>query len=190
MVLESTVMNWQGWLAGRAFGGLGIGCMRKLIPRPLRLSENIRTNLSTEAFVPIYVAETAPVALRGAVMLSYLFWFVFGQLVGNVALQRVSQTSPLEYKIPIFSQWGMIGLMFILYIFLPETPAWCVKTGRMDMARRMTRRLYRGVKNFDEERYLHIIRLTLDHEKAEAERTGSLKWYAPLLGINRVSRGL
>jgi MFS family permease len=29
LIFETAVMNWQGWLAGRAFGGLGIGCMRE-----------------------------------------------------------------------------------------------------------------------------------------------------------------
>lgn len=81
----------------------------------------------------------------------------------------------------------MIGVMFIIYLVLPESPTWCIRTGRMERARKITRKLYRGVRGFDEERYLQQIELTLAHEKAVAVETKSLKWYAPLLSTNRVS---
>jgi len=81
----------------------------------------------------------------------------------------------------------MLGIMFIIYVFLPETPTWCVRTGKLERARQITRKIYRGVRGFDEERYLQQIALTLEHEKAVAIETKSLKWYAPLIGTNRVS---
>jgi len=57
-----------------------------------------------EAFIPTYVGEVAPVSLRGAVNVSYTFWFAGGQLIANIVLQRTSKSNPLEYKAPIFSQ--------------------------------------------------------------------------------------
>jgi len=77
--------------------------------------------------------------------------------------------------------------MFIIYIFLPETPIWCVRTGRLDKARTMLRRLYRGVPDFDEDRFVQQLQTTLAHEKAVAIETRNDKWYAPLKGTNLVS---
>lgn len=57
-----------------------------------------------EAFTPIYVGEVAPVNLRGALNVSYTFWFAGGQLIGNLVLQRTTAVNPLEYKGPIYSQ--------------------------------------------------------------------------------------
>jgi hypothetical protein len=57
--------------------------------------------------------------LEGALNCS---WFVVGQILAPVALREMKMVNPEEYKIPIYTQWAMIGLLIIIFIGLPESP--------------------------------------------------------------------
>ena len=52
-------------------------------------------------------------------MLAYSFSFGLGGFIGPVALRELNLRHPYAWRIPILSQWGQIGLMLVIYIFLP-----------------------------------------------------------------------
>jgi len=67
---ESFAHNYQAWLIAKLFSGIGVGML--------------------QCTVPVYLSEMAPTQLRGFLINAYTFWFTIGQLMGNVALNRMS----------------------------------------------------------------------------------------------------
>lgn len=49
-------------------------------------------------------------------------WFVVGQLMAPVALQRLNKTHPYDFRVAIYTQWGMLGLLFVIFLWIPESP--------------------------------------------------------------------
>lgn len=48
-------------------------------------------------------------------------WFALGNLMSNVTLKAMADTHPLDWKTPIYTQFGMIGASIIIFAFLPES---------------------------------------------------------------------
>ncbi|KAG7530694.1 hypothetical protein FFLO_04864 [Filobasidium floriforme] len=164
ILVESVANKWQVWLVAKLFTGAGVG--------------------SLQFMTPTYVTEIAPVKIRGSLLMTYNFWFGFGQFAATLALQRMNATDPTNFRLPIYTQWSQIGIMFIIYLFVPESPVWAVKRGNETLARKCLRRINRGVINFDETRAYLAFQVNLAHEKAEAERVGRVRWYAIFQGRN------
>lgn len=55
-------------------------------------------------------------------VMGYSIWFSIGNFCAPVALEVMSRSRPDEYKIPIYTQWAVLGLMIAIFIFLPESP--------------------------------------------------------------------
>lgn len=78
--------------------------------------------LKAEFSIPCYIAEIAPINVRGSMIFLYNIWWSSGSLFASVALQVLNTSQPYNYKLPIYTQWGQIGLMLIIYLYLPESP--------------------------------------------------------------------
>ncbi|KAI2643729.1 sugar transporter-domain-containing protein [Xylaria nigripes] len=79
--------------------------------------------------VPIFAAENAPAAVRGALVMSWQMWTAFGIFLGT-AVNLAVYNSPLNWRL-------MLGAAFIpavplvLFIYLcPESPRWLMKKNR------------------------------------------------------------
>ncbi|KAE8395038.1 major facilitator superfamily domain-containing protein [Aspergillus alliaceus] len=59
----------------------------------------------------------------------------------------------------IYTQWARIGLMILIYLVVPESPAWCIGAGKTERARKELLRLYRGVPGFNMEQQLQDLSL-------------------------------
>ncbi|KAL4863011.1 hypothetical protein BDV12DRAFT_189969 [Aspergillus spectabilis] len=164
VLLESVADKWQIWLAAKLLAGVGVGSMQSTIPA--------------------YVTEVAPTRIRGGLLMCYSFWFSLGQFFAPVALQVISKSAPEDYKTPIYTQWSQIGLMIIIYIFVPESPVWCVNKGKYDQARAVLRRLNYGVQDYDAEQQVQILILAIDHERTVAAEQRAEKWYAIFKGTD------
>lgn len=127
VILECVASEWRLWLVAKLFGGIGVGCLQSTIPT--------------------YISEVAPVRVRGIFLMFYSFWFMVGQFFAPVALQVMHSQDPTDYLTPIYTQWSQIGLMLLIYIFLPESPAWCASRGKSERAKKALRFLYRGVED-------------------------------------------
>ena len=89
-------------LVAKLFSGTGVGALQFLSPT--------------------YIAEICPPRIRGALMVTYSFWGAVGLLIASVALQIMNKNDPENWHIPIFTQFGLLGLMAIFYIIIPESP--------------------------------------------------------------------
>lgn len=84
-------------------------------------------------------------------------------------------------------QWGHIGLMLIIYLVLPESPAWCASRDKPERAKKSMRFIYRGVDGFDADAQYEVLATTIAHEKAVAEENKSIQWWSIFKGVNGVS---
>ena len=154
---------------------------------------------SLQFVTPTYVSEIAPIRVRGLLLMLYNFWFVkfnpFGNLptdprfsVGSffapVALQVMSTYAPDNFRTPIYTQWGHIGLMLVIYILLPESPAWCASRGLVDKAKKNMRVIYRGVESFDVDEQYEVLARAIAHEEAVAKEQRAEAWWTIFKGVN------
>lgn len=81
--------------------------------------------------VPIYAAENAPAAIRGALVMSWQFWTAFGIMLGtafNLAVYRVSDQ--INWRLMLGAPFlPAIPLVALIYL-CPESPRWLMKKGR------------------------------------------------------------
>ncbi|KAF9486548.1 sugar transporter [Pholiota conissans] len=101
---------------GRFIAGLGVGAL--------------------SAIVPLYNGETAPKALRGALLVLYQLQIIIGIFLSYILdLATHSITNSASWRVPVGLQlvWGLILLSGIF--FLPESPRHLLGTGRREEAR-------------------------------------------------------
>ncbi|ENH62913.1 General alpha-glucoside permease [Fusarium oxysporum f. sp. cubense race 1] len=126
----------------------------------------------------------SPTRVRGGMLMLYSFWWTLGSFCTHVALLRLNKTDPFNWLTPVYTQWGHIGVMAIIYVLLPESPSWCVTVGQEERAKKNIRFLYRGVENFDVDRHYELLALNVEHEKALAAEQRNESWLAIFKGTN------
>ncbi|GFF58797.1 general alpha-glucoside permease [Aspergillus udagawae] len=164
VIAECTTRSWQGWLVAKLLAGIGVGCV--------------------QSTVPAYISEVAPTRIRGALLMAYSFWWTLGSFFAQVALQHLSRSDPTDYLTPVYTQWAQLGIMLIIYVLVPETPAWCVSAGKLDRAKTELLKLHRGVKDYDADHQLQVLVLAVEHEHAVAIEQRREKWYAIFSGTD------
>ncbi|KAH1940742.1 hypothetical protein KXW57_005514 [Aspergillus fumigatus] len=164
VIAECTTRSWQGWLVAKLLAGIGVGCV--------------------QSTVPAYISEVAPTRIRGALLMAYSFWWTLGSFFAQVALQHLSRSDPTDYLTPVYTQWAQLGVMLLIYLLVPETPAWCVSAGKLDRATKELLKLHRGVKDYDADHQLQVLVLAIEHERAVAIEQRREKWYAIFRGTD------
>ncbi|WVW82736.1 hypothetical protein I302_104747 [Kwoniella bestiolae CBS 10118] len=164
VIAESLVKGWQTWLIAKLFSGMGVGML--------------------QATLPVYLSEISPVQCRGFFINAYTFWFCVGQLLAGVALNRLNAKNPLDFKDAIYTQWGMIGVMGVIFILLPESPWWLVSKGKLDQASKMLHRYYGHIDGYNVPDEIAIMTATLEAEKIVAQREGQEGHWAVFQGSN------
>jgi MFS family permease len=99
--LETAARDWKDWTGAKLLAGIGVGCI--------------------QATLPIYVTEWAPVNIRGAMLFCYGFWNRIGNFLAPLVLLLVQNNDPMNYRVPILTQWGFLGVMLPVFLWLPET---------------------------------------------------------------------
>ncbi|KAB8229853.1 putative MFS alpha-glucoside transporter [Aspergillus alliaceus] len=130
VLAESLAKSWQAWLVGKLLAGIGVGCLQSTVPHP-----------------HTYIA-VAPNRIRGSLLVPFS-----PRSLCSIWLT----TSP--WTISIYTQWARIGLMILIYLVVPESPAWCIGAGKTERARKELLRLYRGVPGFNMEQQLQDLSL-------------------------------
>jgi MFS family permease len=164
VIAECTTRSWQGWLVAKLLAGIGVGCV--------------------QSTVPAYISEVAPTRIRGALLMAYSFWWTLGSFFAQVALQHLSRSDPIDYLTPVYTQWAQLGVMLLVYLLVPETPAWCVSAGKLDRAKKELLKIHRGVKDYDADHQLQVLVLAVEHERAVAIEQRREKWYAIFRGTD------
>ncbi len=112
---------------------------------------------------PLYIAEAAPLAIRGALVSTYQLAITFGILASYLSGLAISGDGTWR---AMFALGAVPGLLFLVgLIFLPESPRWLVLKGFLDRARASLHRL-RGV-GAPVDKELNEIALTAEAEKGE-----------------------
>ncbi|KAF2086407.1 MFS transporter [Saccharata proteae CBS 121410] len=116
VILQTAAHGLGLIVAGRLIAGLGVGF--------------------ESAIVILYMSEICPKSVRGALVAGYQFCITIGLLVASCvdyATEKRSDTG--SYRIPIAIQfaWGLI--LGIGLFFLPESPRYFVKRGKVEDAR-------------------------------------------------------
>lgn len=55
-------------------------------------------------------------------VLAYGFWNAFGKFFPLLVLTLCENKDKFDYKTPILTQWGFLGLMLPIFLWIPETP--------------------------------------------------------------------
>ncbi|KAH9405532.1 hypothetical protein TYRP_001386 [Tyrophagus putrescentiae] len=84
--------------------------------------------------IPVYIAEVAPVQLRGKLVTINVCFITFGQFIASI-LAGVFSSDPVHgwrWMLGIASVPSTLQLLF--FIFLPESPRWLISKGHYDEA--------------------------------------------------------
>lgn len=91
---------------------------------------------------PAYASEVCPLALRGHLTSYVNLCFVIGQLLANgVTTGTEGMANHWSYSIPFALQWFWVAIIIPGMAFVPESPWWLVRKGRLDDAEKSLRRL-------------------------------------------------
>ncbi|KAM0324916.1 hypothetical protein ACHAQA_007882 [Verticillium albo-atrum] len=117
-----------------------------------------------------YIADIAPLAIRATA----IGFCNLSQCIGPfVAAIMSNYTAKWEtdwaWQALVAAQWGFAGVALVGQIFMPESPVYLVRMGKMTAAQKSLERLYTDPE--DAKGHLHRISLTL--EEAELSKTGS-----------------
>lgn len=114
-------------LVGELLGGLVLGCYAVI--------------------APAYSSEVCPMAVRGVVTSYVNLCFVVGQLLGNSVCAGTSKLDDhWAYSIPFALQWFWCLVILPGLVWVPESPWWLVRKGRMEEAEGVLRRLANSQK--------------------------------------------
>jgi MFS family permease len=89
------------------------------------------------AIIILYMSEIAPKKVRGALVAGYQFCITIGILLANcVVYATQNRLDTGSYRIPIAVQFLWAIILGTGLLFLPESPRYFVKKGRIDDAAR------------------------------------------------------
>ncbi|THY83187.1 general substrate transporter, partial [Aureobasidium pullulans] len=137
-----------------------------------------------QSTLPLYLAEISPTQLKGLFINAYTFWFVLGQLFASVALNRLHISAPHDFRTPIYSQWAMIGVSAIIFVFLPETPWYLVSKRKLDQAKKVLTKMHGRKQGYDSQEQVDLMMSTIASERAAAEQNSELGPWAVFQGKN------
>lgn len=109
-------------VAGRVIAGIGVGFVT--------------------AIIILYMSEICPRKVRGALVSGYQFCITIGLLLGACVNYAVKdRNDQASYRIPICIQFAWAVILGTGIFFLPDSPRYFVKKGRVDAARMTLSRL-------------------------------------------------
>ncbi|KAI1334133.1 general substrate transporter [Xylariaceae sp. FL0016] len=133
------------------------------------------------ALAPVFVAELAPVQLRGVCLALVNTMIVLGQWLNSIAVQASSVYSDdRAWRNPIISQIAFPCILLVAVPFIAESPSWLLIHDRAEDAAKALR-FYNG-PNFDVDGTLTVLRAAIDEEREMDKAAGS--WLECFRGSN------
>ncbi|KAL1987283.1 hypothetical protein VTN96DRAFT_4311 [Rasamsonia emersonii] len=171
IVQISTDTKWYQVAVGRLVAGLGVGALSSV--------------------VPMFQSESAPRHVRGAMVSAFQLFVALGIFIAyciNYGTESMQSTASWRITMGIGFVWPLI--LGIGIMFLPESPRFAYRLGRIDEARRTMTKLYGVPENHRlvaEE--LEDMKKKLEEERAAGQAawyeifTGPRMFYRTVLGI-------
>ncbi len=132
-----------------------------------------------------FINEHAPNQMRGFLIVAYSLWFTLGGLVASIVLKTHNTTSPNDWRLPILTQFAVIGLSFLIFLVLPESPWWLLSKGKVQKAEAIMIKKFGNVEGFDIPAEMAIMQATIDQQRewdAQARLEGPLAIFKGLNG--------
>ena len=95
----------------------------------------------------------------------------------------MDKTHPYDWLTP-YTQWGQIGLMILIYVFLPKSPALLATVGKEEKAKKVLKWLHRGIEDYDVDHQYHLLELAIEHERSVATEQRKESWLALFRGTD------
>ncbi|KAJ5636684.1 MFS transporter SP family general alpha glucoside:H+ symporter [Penicillium longicatenatum] len=114
-----------------------------------------------------HIAEVLPLCLRGYMTTSIDLCMVTGQLIAAAVVRAFStRTDEWSYRLPLGLQWAWPLPIIIFTFFVPESPWWLVRRGRVEDAKKSLSRLTSPTCGIpiDTDREISIIQATNEQE--------------------------
>ncbi|KAH7381064.1 general substrate transporter [Cadophora sp. MPI-SDFR-AT-0126] len=153
LIIETLADDWRHWTGAKLLAGIGVGCL--------------------QATLPIYVSEWAPANIRGAMVLLYGFWNRIGNFLAPMVLTICADSDPTNYKTPILTQWGFLGIMLPIFLWIPETAAYYADRDEDDRGKDSLRRINGSVEDYDVDSEYAVIKNTILEERQSMEAIGN-----------------
>ncbi|KAF3352135.1 ATP-dependent helicase SGS1 [Verticillium dahliae VDG1] len=154
--------KWQSIISGAPNGAAIVGAWGASY-----LAEAIGALLN---LCTAYIADVAPLAIRASAIgfcnLSQCIGPFIAAIMSNYTAKWDTDWS---WKALVAAQYGFAAVALVGQIFMPESPVYLVRMGRMTAAQKSLERMYSDPQ--DAKGHLHRISLTL--EEAELSNTGS-----------------
>lgn len=135
---------------------------------------------------PLYISEMAPSRFRGRLVVINVLAITGGQLVAyaiSAGLYHVSN----GWRIMVGLSMIPAAVQMVLFIFMPETPRYLIRRGRMEEARKVLLRTYQdsSVEELDN-KMDELTKHNLLEGEGEAEPNWLKHWAASFLEVHRV----
>lgn len=166
-VLLGVAQNKVMLLAGRSILGVGIGL--------------------ASMTVPMYIAECAPVHLRGRLVTVNNLFITGGQFVASVLDGVFSYDKKNGWRWMLGLAAVPSAVQFVGFLFLPESPRWLIKHGRITEAREVLQKC-RGTTDVEEE--LNTVRELCEKDQRLMEETGKENILLKILRTPSVRRAV
>ncbi|KAF6230876.1 hypothetical protein HO173_010992 [Letharia columbiana] len=144
VILQTASSTYGLLVAGRLVAGFGIGFV--------------------SAIIILYMSEIAPKKVRGAIVSGYQFCITIGLLLAScVDYGTQNYTTTASYRVPIGLQMLWAIILATGLFFLPESPRYFVKRGKIDRAADVLGRL-RGQPRDSEFVQTELAEIVANHE--------------------------
>ncbi|KAJ5980362.1 hypothetical protein N7481_007660 [Penicillium waksmanii] len=134
--------------------------------------------------VPMFLAEISPAALRGAIVVIYVFAHIFGSLICSfITLITAKYEGDASWQIPLASMFAFPAFVLLFSWFVPESPRWLVRKGQNERALKHLRWL-RGSRLSEQESQAEVHAL---QESIERDRERRLRIAIAVAIFNQVT---
>jgi SP family sugar:H+ symporter-like MFS transporter len=116
LIQITAVDKWYQYFIGRIISGLGVG--------------------GISVISPLFISESAPKHIRPALVSSYQLMITFGIFLGyctNYGTKKYTNSAQWRIALGLCFLWAL--LMITGMVFMPESPRYLIKKGRLDDAR-------------------------------------------------------
>ncbi|KAF5001208.1 hypothetical protein FDECE_11028 [Fusarium decemcellulare] len=132
---------------------------------------------------PVFVAELAPVKMRGLCLALLNTMITLGQWLNSLVVYACKKdVSDMAWRIPVITQIIPPGLLLLNLLLLPESPTWLLIKGRREEAAKSYRR-FNG-PNFDVDAAMAVATVAIEKEEEAKQHEKSSKWLECFQGTN------